>query len=84
MDLLTLCRALACRADRVSWLALLRAPWCGLTLGDLLVVARLGDQSPHQPHAARPIAATLQSEELERQLSEQAAALAPWRMCASG
>jgi ATP-dependent exoDNAse (exonuclease V) beta subunit len=37
-DLLVLCTALADRYDRLAWFSMLRAPWCGLRLAELLAV----------------------------------------------
>ncbi|MBY0545383.1 MAG: UvrD-helicase domain-containing protein [Gammaproteobacteria bacterium] len=38
-DLLALSKALFYLGDKTAWFAILRAPWCGLTLSDLIVIA---------------------------------------------
>jgi len=54
LDALALARALLNPQDRVAWLGVLRAPWCGLSLADLATLAEVTDP-PAPDHAVRPI-----------------------------
>ncbi len=45
-DLLSLARALAQPADRLAWLSVLHAPWCGIDLAELLIIAQASADRP--------------------------------------
>ena len=67
-DILTVARVLLHRADHVAWLALLRAPWCGLKLEDLLFIT----QHARNQIATQTLWQTLQDYEKISLLSQDA------------
>ncbi len=45
IDIMSLCKAICREDDRVSWLALLRGPWCGLSLAEIKDLTAQQDQT---------------------------------------
>lgn len=46
IDLMSLTRALMHPGDRVAWIAMLRAPWCGLGLAEIETLLAVGEDLP--------------------------------------
>lgn len=67
-DVISLCQAICRIDDRVAWLALLRGPWCGLTLTEISLFAGKVDQLIWPSLSDVALHATLEPESRQRLL----------------
>jgi ATP-dependent exoDNAse (exonuclease V) beta subunit len=74
-DLLALTRALLHAGDRTAWLAVLRAPWCGLTLADLHTLAAGERQATILSRLGNPANVATLSADGQQQVTRVLAAL---------
>jgi len=65
-DLLSLTRAMLSLGDKLAWLALLRSPWCGLLLKDLLILGDLDETTVYHQLSDTNIIAGLSDDSKQR------------------
>ena len=65
-DLFSLTKALLHLGDKLAWLSVLRGPWCGLVLNDLLVLSENDDCIIYQQLSDRAILAKLSEDGQKR------------------
>ena len=76
-DLLMLFRALTDPTDRIAWLALLRAPYCGLLLEDLMIISGPKDSNILQNCKTASLINNLSQDGANR-LAQLLATVEPW------